>query len=165
MQGSAILSECGRYRYVLTRETGGGRGVVAFIMLNPSTATADVDDPTIRRCRGFARDWGYGSLVVLNLFALRATDPALMKAAADPVGPDNDRHLREVARNANAVVAAWGVHGGHRGRDRHVLALLADLDGDLLCLGTTRAGHPRHPLYAPANLAPIAFEPSPVVVP
>ena len=139
----AEFSACRTYRYLLTRTWDAGRERIAFIGLNPSTADATQDDPTIRRIVSFARDWGYGGVDMLNLFAFRATDPRDMKAAADPVGPDNDRWLVEVAQRSAVTVAAWGVHGAHHDREAGIAGAL----GALHCLGTTQAGHPRHPLY------------------
>ncbi len=121
-------------------------------MLNPSTADAAADDPTIRRCIGFARAWGFGALEVVNLFAYRATRPADLFAADDPVGPRNDRFVRAAARSAAMVVAAWGVHGTRRGRDADVLATLRIL-GSVHCLGTTKRGQPRHPLFVRGETA------------
>lgn len=150
----AVLSDCGCYRYTLTREWNGSLPALTFIMLNPSTADATLDDPTIRRCIGFARARGFGGLRVLNLFAFRATDPAEMKAAPDPVGPDNDEHLREMflaaAKVGVPIIAAWGAHGGHMDRESAVRALAAECGVTLMCLGATKDGHPRHPLYVPA---------------
>lgn len=145
--GGALFDATRRYRYLLWRRWGHG-GTVAFVMLNPSTADAARDDPTIRRCAGFARTWGFGGMAVVNLFALRATDPARLRRARDPVGRENDHHIAAAAATADAVVVAWGVHGGLGARDRAVLALLAGLRPR--CLGVTRAGQPRHPLYLPA---------------
>src|SRR5262249_40146014 len=109
-RGSAVFSTDGRYRYLLTRRVGPGRKSATFIMLNPSTADATADDPTIRKCIGFARRWRCGVLRVVNLFAFRATDPDVLKAAADPVGPENRRWiLRSIRRtNRQIVVCAWG---------------------------------------------------------
>ena len=111
---TAILSPCGRYRYRLERDLGAltaTRGAVAFIMLNPSTADATTDDPTIRRCIGYARAWGYARLIVGNAYAWRSTDPAgLWTAGPGPVGPDNDQHLEQIARDAEPVVCAWGAN-------------------------------------------------------
>src|SRR5688572_11312536 len=121
-------------------------------MLNPSTADAVRDDPTIRRCIGFARTWGYRRLVVTNIFALRATLPAALRGAADPVGPGNDRFILRAAREADRVVCAWGVHGALGNREEEVLALLRGLAMEHL--GLTRGGHPRHPLYLPAQSQP-----------
>jgi hypothetical protein len=115
--------------------------------LNPSTADAERDDPTIRKCVGFARTWGFGGVEVVNLFAYRATLPCEMRLAADPIGPTNDSHILDVAARCRPVVAAWGTHGDFLGRSRAVLDLLATLGTHVECLGTTRSGHPRHPLY------------------
>jgi hypothetical protein len=139
----AVVSRCQRYRYKLTRSWDDKLPVVAFVGLNPSTADAHIDDPTVRRCVGFARDWGYGTLILVNLFALRSTDPCRLYAAAGPIGPENDRWLRLAEESADVVVAAWGVHGDLHGRGREVRLLFRTL----MCLGRTREGHPRHPLY------------------
>jgi len=147
----AIVSSCGRYRYVLTRRLAAGRRTATFILLNPSTADASRDDPTICRCLGFARRWRCGRLVVLNLFALRATNPAELKQAADPVGPDNATWFAEMLRERapGPIICGWGVHGALDSQDRVVHALLAKLRLRPRTLGVTLAGHPRHPLYVP----------------
>src|SRR5438128_11131670 len=108
--GGATFSRDRRYRYRLWRRWDRSRAVVAFVMLSPSTADAMHDDPTIRRCVGFARAWGCGGVDVVNLFALRATDPRALRKAADPIGPANERHLRRAVRAAGLVVLAWGAH-------------------------------------------------------
>jgi hypothetical protein len=149
---NATLSDDGRYRYRLTRDWDASESRVAFCMLNPSTADAEEDDPTIRRCIGFAQSWGYGGLVVVNLFAYRATNPLALAAVEDPVGPENDAHLSWVAGSADLIVAAWGVGGGLRGRDRAVKARWATRI--VHHLGLTKAGHPRHPLYLPSATRP-----------
>ncbi len=150
MDRRAVFSPCQRYRYTLWRRWDGALGVVMIIGLNPSTADASRDDPTVRRCIGYARDWGYGGLFLTNLFAFRATLPAAMKAAANPIGPDNDQHLLAVAGVAALRVAAWGVGGQHRGRAAAVAAMLPCLH----CLRLSRDGHPMHPLYLPRGLQP-----------
>jgi hypothetical protein len=150
----------GAYRYTLSRSWDYGNGTVNFIMLNPSTATAEVDDPTIRRCTQFARAWGYRRLVVTNLFAYRATDPAELRRVADPVGPENDWHLRYCAQHeAERVVLAWGAHGAYLGRDKAVLALLAQLSlrVEPACFGVTKSGQPRHPLYVAASTMTLPY--------
>ncbi len=110
LEPNAVISECGRYRYVLTRQVGPGTRTATFILLNPSTADANNDDPTIRRCIGFARQWGCGKLTVLNLFAVRATDPQWMKAASDPVGPENkawfEKTLADVGAGSSSAAGA-----------------------------------------------------------
>ena len=146
----ARFSRCRHYRYSLQRQWHGGRGRVLFIGLNPSTADHRRDDPTIRRCVGFARDWGFAALEVVNLFAFRATYPQDLKAAADPVGPHNDRWLRRCHRRADLTVACWGNDGAFRERAGAVLAAL----DDLYCLRLNRSRQPAHPLYLPAHLEP-----------
>ena len=143
----AVLSPCGQYRYRLSRSWLMGEGTVLFIMLNPSTADAETDDPTIRRCIGFARRWGFRALAVGNLFALRATDPRELKRVADPVGPDNDEHLLAMAEAAAATIAAWGQFGVYLQRERHVRQMIGGLEH----LGLTKQGYPRHPLYLRAD--------------
>lgn len=160
MERSATLTPCRRYRYSLWRNWRGllpdAKGYALFIGLNPSTADETNDDPTIRRCIAFARAWGYEALCMANLFAYRATDPADMLTQADPVGADNDRMLLELAAGAGVVVAAWGVHGGHRGRAAEVQKLLPRLH----YLKLTKGGHPSHPLYLPKTLSPVAWLPA-----
>lgn len=138
------------YRYALARPLGDG-ATVTFVMLNPSTADATTDDPTIRRCIRFATTWGFGRLEVVNLYALRATDPAELWCAADPVGPDNDTHLARAMATADLVVAAWGARRppGHAERVDLVLGRAS-----VHCLGRNRDGSPRHPLYVPAGTPP-----------
>ena len=171
MIGSASFDRTRRYRYTLTRCWDSSAGRVAFVMLNPSRADASEDDPTIRRCVRFARDWGFGSLEVVNLFAWRARRPVELRGVSDPVGPRCDLSIRRAASRSQALVAAWGVHGTFLGRDR----LLADLDrrhglllgrGDpVWCLGTTRAGQPRHPLYVPASRRRVPWATDPARAP
>lgn len=147
---TAHISPCQRYRYLLSREWDSSLPTVGFVGLNPSTADATLDDPTIRRCIGFAQSWGYGALHMVNLFAFRATKPEVMLHVPDPVGPDNDRWLLEVTHSCALVVAAWGNKGGHGGRDAQVRRLLPALS----VIQLTRAGKPQHPLYLPGHLRP-----------
>lgn len=159
MTGRAVLSPDGLYRYALEREwprtlLDRDLGRVLFVMLNPSTADGLRDDPTVRRCVDFAQRWGYSSLTVVNLFAWRATDPRELALVPDPVGPDNDAWIRARATVADRVVAAWGARGDLLARDRVVLELLRGLGHDVRCLGVTRAGMPRHPLYLPGKACP-----------
>jgi hypothetical protein len=157
----ATVSPCGLYRYDLTRVWRPDLDRVVFCMLNPSTADGTQDDPTIRRCVGFADAWGYGGLVVVNLFALRATDPKQIfehyYTKGSPVGPDNDRVLLDRTANAPLVVAAWGVHGVMLLRDERVRRLFREANVRLHHLGITKDGHPRHPLYLKADCRPIPF--------
>lgn len=139
----------GPYRYRLRREwTGGLCATVLWIMLNPSTADAEVDDPTIRRCVGFSKEWGYGGLVVVNLFAFRATNPKHIPKGPSAIGPGNDDTIRAEAAKASMIVAAWG---GNKAADRRGGHIAAMLDAyDVQCLGETKAEHPVHPLFLPA---------------
>jgi hypothetical protein len=141
----ARLSEDRNYRYALGREWGSAPQTLVVVGLNPSTADETEDDPTIRRCVGFAKGFGCARLLMLNLFAYRSTDPAGLRKVLDPVGPENDRVLREVLDNPDAlIVAAWGVHGKYLSRDAEVRRLFK---GRLHHLGLTKDGHPKHPLY------------------
>ena len=150
----AVMSPCRIYRYVLWREWMVGESYAMFIGLNPSTADETHDDPTIRRCVGFAQRWGYQALCMTNLFAYRATDPDEMKMAGFcAVGPKNDEWLKRMAENAGIIIAAWGVHGRYRKRDREVMNMLPDLS----CLALTKDGHPGHPLYLKNDCRPIPF--------
>lgn len=146
MKRNALFSPCGLYRYRLTR-VWDDRPPLVFVMLNPSRADAEVDDPTIRRCIGFARDLGFGGMTAANLFALRTPHPAELRAAPNPVGPGNDTHLADLLRSGGTIVAAWGVHGALGGRDAAFRALARQSGARLSSLGTTKQGHPRHPLY------------------
>ncbi len=157
-ESNATFSECGRYRYTLTRTWGDPAPAVLFVMLNPSTADADVDDPTIRRCIGFARRWGYDTLHVGNLFAYRATDPRLLGKIDAPVGPDNDDWLEQLAAQSRIVVCAWGADPAAERRGTEVAEQLRRLRSPLWALGLTKDGHPRHPLYVKGDATLIRFE-------
>ncbi len=154
----AIFSECEKYRYALWRQWDLFEPepvFMAFIGLNPSTADEHEDDPTIRRCIGFAKREGYQGLYMLNLFAYRATDPRVMLAADDPTGgADNDSIIGDCVENSGKAVACWGCEGAFQRRDlcvarqRRLWGAKSELLGDILwALGTTKEGHPRHPLY------------------
>lgn len=155
MQKLAIISRCGLYRYTLTRIWDGDKPLIAFMMLNPSTADANLDDPTIRRCIAFATAWGYGGIIVINLFAFRATDPKALYRAADPIGPENDDYIRDVAGRVEEIVCAWGAHGIFKGRCYEVSSMLDNYN--LSALRLTKAGQPSHPLYLPGDLLPKAY--------
>jgi hypothetical protein len=154
MEKSAVFSPCRRYRYALWRTWSpldlSGKGYAMFIGLNPSTADEENDDPTVRRCIAFAKSWGFDGLCMTNLFAYRSTDPVVMLAQDDPIGPDNDRTLTDLGIAAGVVVAAWGVRGVHRGRGEAVRRMLPNIH----YLRLTRDGHPGHPLYLPKTLMP-----------
>lgn len=173
----AQISGCEQYRYLLWREWrgsgqhwrswGGKDGAGSeleepksclFVMLNPSTADGEQDDPTIRRCVGFAKRLGYDRLEVVNLFALRATDPAVvleMTGTRDPIGPRNQEVIANAAFDAGVIICAWGVHGKHIGQDETVKGWLGDRE--LYALGLTKDGSPRHPLYVRADAELIRY--------
>ncbi len=165
VQTSAQLSEDGLYRYTLRREWASG-GTVCWVMLNPSTADATDDDPTVRKCVGYAKGWGYDSIEVVNLFALRATDPAeLVTTNHDPVGPENDAYVEMVVRRADLVVCAWGTKGGNKAwggrvvrRDMEVLSMIRSMGVPMHLLTKTKAGDPGHPLYLRGDLQPSLME-------
>jgi hypothetical protein len=154
--GTALFDKTEKYRYRLARKFSGGKlGTCTFIMLNPSTATADVSDPTVRRCEGYAKRWGYSALWVVNIFALRSTDPKKLYTHPDPVGPENDQHILEAVRYSDLAIAAWGTHGDLHARGESVMKLLSAYS--INCLGITKGGHPKHPLYLKQDLKPFIF--------
>lgn len=146
-QSTAIYSDCEKYRYLLARTWDSGGRKALFIMLNPSTATEVQNDPTVERCERRARALGFGAFRVTNIFAWRDTDPRKMRAAVDPVGPENDATIAESCIWADQIIAAWGTHGEHLKRGPDVEALLRETGLPLHHLGLTKAGHPKHPLY------------------
>ena len=154
VEKSAIISECGLYRYELRRIWQPKTGLVCWVMLNPSTADANNDDPTIRRCMGYAARWGYGGIVVVNLFALRCTDSSHVADYDDAVGTGNSIYIKRASAEARLTMAAWGIRGKHLGRDKIVLAILTNPHYLVL----TKNGSPRHPLYSLKWLEPIAFK-------
>src|SRR4051794_33548014 len=143
-----------RHRHALWRVWDADRGLCNFRMLNPSTADESADDPTVARCTRRAQTWGYGGLVVTNLFAFRTTDPAGLRFAPDPVGPEDDAAIVGAAGVAAMVVCAWGNHGSYRGRASTALALLGRLGVTPHHLALTRRGEPAHPLYLAYGLVP-----------
>lgn len=164
----ALFSPDRVYRYALARWTENelipdghvGRHVL-FVCLNPSTADEVVNDPTVRRCLGFAERWGYERLVVCNIFAFRATNPKALYKAGDPIGPENDRHIKIEAKQADLVVCAWGAHGlwhprgGPVTRQQEVLFLLEQAGAEPHVLGLTKLGAPKHPLYLRGDTQPV----------
>ena len=144
---TAVYSDCERYRYLLTRVWDEAGEKALFVMLNPSTATEVQNDPTVERCERRARALGFGGFRVVNIFAWRDTDPKAMRAAADPVGPENDDAIRQSCDWADRIIAAWGAHGEHLARGQRVETLLRETGRRVEHLGLTKAGHPKHPLY------------------
>ncbi len=159
MFNECVFSADRRYRYTLVHRwdelLDPVRGI-AWIGLNPSTADEHQLDPTLRRIRAFSARWGYAYFVMLNLFAWRATDPADMKAAGDPVGPDNDEWIARCSSGVDRVMLAWGEHGVHLGRDQAVLGLLDRRK--TYCLERNASGRPKHPLYVSRTAAPALFD-------
>jgi hypothetical protein len=155
--GTASFDAAGRYRYRLSRVWDEGGPRLCFVLLNPSTADAGRLDPTLRRCLGFGRRLGAGAIEVVNLFALRSTDPAGLSLAPDPVGPGNDEAILAAAHAAHSIVCGWGARGALLGRDRAVLALLGAEGLEVRCLGRTASGQPSHPLYLRADAPTLPF--------
>lgn len=147
---SAVISACGKYRYLLERRGITAGPTLMFVMVNPSTADAEKDDPTIRKCLGFAERNGFARVLVGNLFAYRATDVKELRKASDPIGPENDMHLVAMLRNADVVVAAWGslnkLPEVLRRRWREVVHLADRVPHQMKMIGICADGHPKHPL-------------------
>ncbi len=153
---SAIISSCGRYHYRLERRLGPGNTCM-LVVLNPSTADAESDDPTIRRCIGFARRWGYRRLLVGNLFAFRTPYPDDLTLAPQLHGPKNLFHLKAMCEEADLHVIAWDARGRHLGQDKAVLAKLMEWGVPVHLLKSTKGGHPQHPLYIKADRTPVLW--------
>ena len=168
--GGAVLSDCCRYRYVLGRKWWADGRCCTWLMLNPSTADALNDDATIRKCVGFSRRWGYGRMLVINLFALRFRDPKRLVTAPDPVGPDYEQHLDAVIQYSSLVIAAWGCEstlrqGNLRERPKividHILKLRPELP--IVCLGASTRGTPYHPLMLSYDTLRVPFQVRPLI--
>jgi hypothetical protein len=154
-ESGASFTRCRRWRYLLWRRWDTARPAANFLMLNPSTADEVMLDPSCTRARNYADRWGFGSLIITNIFAWRATDPEEMKEVRDPVGRGNDAAILRAAREAAVVVCAWGNHGAHRERGSKVLQLLKKNSVEVNYLRINKAtGHPAHPLYLPGTLEP-----------
>ena len=154
-RSQAIFDETQRYRYWLARIWDTERPIVNFIMLNPSTADQFQLDPTVTRCVHYAHRWGFGTLIVTNIFAYRSTDPKALYPLDDPVGKENDAYLLKAAGQADLRVAAWGTHGALKHRHEAILTLLEDYP--LTALGVTQARFPKHPLYLRADALRVPF--------
>jgi hypothetical protein len=154
MKTDAGFSPCRTWRYWLSRTWDETLPALVVIGLNPSTADETQDDPTIRKCIKFAKTWGFGGLVMLNLYAYRSTDPKGLKKAKDPVGPANDATILE-RTEGRQVLCAWGTHGTYLNRDLKVKRMLAGRN--LVCLKQTKDGHPQHPLYLKDSTQPISY--------
>lgn len=163
---TAKFSPCGLYRYELRRIWKAKRRTMVFVGLNPSTADESTDDPTIRRILGFADDWGFGTLVMLNAFAFRSTDPKALHLRAarrrEVVGLDNDATIAETfaAHRGGKLVVGWGAHGTLLERGRRIGEMACAIHGRPQCLGRTESGEPKHPLYLAASTRPVRYSPA-----
>jgi len=153
-RAGAVFSPDRKYRYLLWRQWDLTKPSIAFVMLNPSTADERILDNTVRRCIQYAKKWGYGRIEVGNIFALRSTDPAALYTSSDPVGPENDRYLREIARTNDRIIVAWGNHGQLHNRDLAVLKLFSSP----YCLSVNGTRLPKHPLYCSLETKPVAYD-------
>lgn len=153
MEKKAIISKDKIYRYKLSRTWDSTKPTILFIGLNPSIANENVDDPTITRCINFAKDWGYGTLLMANLFAFRSTYPKNIYLIDDPIGKDNDHYLLECVIQSDLIVACWGNNGTYMNREK----VITELVPNLYCLQKNKNGTPHHPLRPPRNIHPVPF--------
>lgn len=159
MERDAVISDCGKYRYLLRRAWDHDKPRCLFVMLNPSTADAEVDDATIRSCIRLAKSWGYGSFEVVNLFGFRSTDPKGMADAEDPIGAENDHIAQAAIGRCDVAICAWGAHWMAKARERDMVRLITAKRPVAYCLGTTKAGAPKHPLYIKSGTELSVFRP------
>ncbi len=156
MEKKTVFSASRLYRYTLWRTWDMFQpAYLQVIGLNPSTADEMQNDPTIRRCIDFAKRWGYGSLCMTNLYAYRSTDPNMLLHIENPIGDENDKWLHDVSKNAGLVLAAWGTHKAIGLRHKTVMAFMETRP--LVCLGMTKGGQPRHPLYVAKTQEPLPY--------
>ena len=153
MEKKAIISKDKIYRYKLSRTWDSTKPTILFIGLNPSIANENVDDPTITRCINFAKDWGYGTLLMANLFAFRSTYPKDIYLIDDPIGKDNDHYLLECVTQSDLIVACWGNNGTYMNREK----VITELVPNLYCLQKNKNGTPHNPLRPPRNIHPVPF--------
>ena len=154
LERDAVISDCGQYRYLLRRIWDHDRMRALFVMLNPSTADAEIDDPTIRSCARLSRSWGYGSFEVVNLYGWRATDPKELTEASDPVGPKNDGIADAAICRCDVTICAWGAHAMAEKRSGAMISLIGASRPAAFCLGKTKGGAPKHPLYIKTGTMP-----------
>ena len=155
IEKSAIFSPCRKYRFLLERHWKREKGYALFVCLNPSTADENVDDPTVRRCIRFSERWGYGGLVVCNIFSIRSTDPKLLYQTdlLEPV-KENYEYIQQYSKCASITIAAWGNHGHYLNRGKTVLRYFLKSPHHL---GLTKSGAPKHPLYLKSSTIPEKF--------
>ena len=155
IKSDAEFSLCKRYRYTLVRQWGEGPRSIAFIGLNPSTADEIKNDPTVAKCIRWAKKWDYDMMWMLNIFAIRSTDPKYLRMVHDPIGNENNKYISKITELTTTVICCWGTGGEFLQRGRQVFNLLNH--ECILCLGTTKLGHPRHPLYLRNDTRPEVF--------
>jgi len=156
LYSDALFSKDRIYRYALWRTWDNSLPKVLFIGLNPSTADEIQDDPTNRRCKRYAQDWGYGGYIMSNIFSYRSTNPKKLTTIKDPIGPDNNYWLKKLHKEAELTIGAWGNYGNLLNRGEEIINLI----DNLYCLKITKEGHPSHPLYLHSKLKPIIFKQS-----
>lgn len=154
----AYIDSTKKYRYLLTRKWDTKKPDVTFIMLNPSTADAFEDDPTIINCCKLSKEWGLGGIEVINLFAYRSSKPDELKKALDPIGPENNEHIIKAIKSSSLTIAAWGNHGTFLNRDKEVIDLVNNYC-DLYCLLVNKTGCPTHPKNLSVDIKPVKFKP------
>lgn len=148
MLKQATISTCDQYRYDLMRKWNpNGENLVSLIGLNPSTADANKDDPTLVRCMNFSKSLGFDGLILVNLFAYRSTSPKAMKEFISPIGEKNDAYIIDAIARTNKTILCWGNHGSHKSRDIEVLQLIKSYREEYFCFGQTKSNQPKHPLY------------------
>jgi hypothetical protein len=160
LERDAVISDCGRYRYLLRRTWNHDRPRALFIMLNPSTADAEIDDPTIKSCIRLSKGLGYGSLEVVNIFGWRAADPDELPKQADPIGPMNERIVAAAIMRCDVVICAWGANAMAQRKANFLCNLIRSYRPAVYCLGTTKSGSPKHPLYIKSGTPLMMFRPS-----
>jgi hypothetical protein len=160
LENDAVISDCGQYRYLLRRVWDHVKPRALFVMLNPSTADAKVDDPTIRSCVRLARGLGYGSIEVVNVFGWRATNPDELPKQADPMGPMNERIVAAAVARCDVVICAWGANAMAAGKTQYLCDRILSYRPAAYCLGKTKSGAPRHPLYVKSGTALETYRPN-----
>ena len=158
ISSTAEFSDCRKYRFSLKRIYGTGKGTLNFILLNPSTATEEFNDPTVGRCEIRTLSGGYNQMIITNIFAFRATDPQVMAASDDPIGGRNNQAIIDCAREADSVICAWGEYGKLHDRGAQVKSLLRQHDISMTALKVNKSGYPAHPLYLSYGLQPFVWE-------
>lgn len=147
LERDAVISDCGKYRYLLRRTWDHDKQRALIIMLNPSTADAQIDDATIRSCIRLTKGLGYGSFEVVNIFGFRATDPRDLELAEEPIGPMNERIVAAAIMRCDTIICAWGAHRMAERNSNYLLGRIRAYRPAAYCFGKTKNGSPKHPLY------------------